>query len=144
MASLSIPSVPGNERLAADQVLSLLEKLDLDAALRKRIETAVAETVMNAIEHGNQFNARLAAQIDILAGEQRLTIKIADRGGGREDRDYVIPDLYAKLHGEQSPRGWGLFLIKNMVDEFHETQDGETHAVELIFNIRIEKNDPSL
>jgi len=35
----------------------------------------------------------------------------------------VTPDLEAKMAGEQSPRGWGQFLIQNMVDEMHVYQD---------------------
>ncbi len=27
-----------------------------------------------------------------------------------------MPDLDAKLEGRQKPRGWGLFLIRHMVD----------------------------
>jgi hypothetical protein len=27
-----------------------------------------------------------------------------------------MPDLDAKLEGKQKPRGWGLFLIRHMVD----------------------------
>jgi anti-sigma regulatory factor (Ser/Thr protein kinase) len=32
----------------------------------------------------------------------------------------------------QSPRGWGLFLIKNLVDEMQVTSDETHHTVELI------------
>ena len=34
------------------------------------------------------------------------------------------PDLEAKLAGEQKPRGWGLFLIQNMVDDVRVASDG--------------------
>ena len=30
--------------------------------------------------------------------------------------DAEMPDLDAKLEGRQKPRGWGLFLIRHMVD----------------------------
>ena len=45
------------------------------------------------------------------------------------------PDLEAKLAGLQRPRGWGLFLIKNMVDEAHESTDGELHTLELVMRL---------
>jgi hypothetical protein len=32
----------------------------------------------------------------------------------------------------QRPRGWGLFLIKNMVDEINETTDEDRHTLELV------------
>ena len=42
-----------------------------------------------------------------------------------------MPDLEAKLAGLQRARGWGLFLIKEMVDSAHETSDGKLHTLEL-------------
>ena len=38
-------------------------------------------------------------------------------------------DLDAKLDGDQSPRGWGLFLIRNMVDAMDVTEIDIDHAV---------------
>jgi anti-sigma regulatory factor (Ser/Thr protein kinase) len=36
-----------------------------------------------------------------------------------------MPDLDAKLEGRQKPRGWGLFLIRHMVDAMDvSTADG--------------------
>ena len=49
------------------------------------------------------------------------------------------PDLDAKLAGLQSSRGWGLFLIQNMVDELHVSSDDRHHTVELIMNRGEEK-----
>jgi hypothetical protein len=46
-----------------------------------------------------------------------------------------VPDLEAKLAGMQSPRGWGLFLIQNMVDEMNVTGDEHHHTVELILHL---------
>ena len=51
---------------------------------------------------------------------------------GRELEWPETPDLAAKLDGAQTPRGWGLFLIKSMVDEMNVTGDERHHTVELI------------
>ena len=40
-------------------------------------------------------------------------------------------DLEAKLAGLQSPRGWGLFLIKNLVDDMRVSAEDGRHTVEL-------------
>jgi len=45
-------------------------------------------------------------------------------------------DLEAKLEGRQSPRGWGLFLIQNMVDEVRTEGDGQRHTLELIVHLK--------
>ena len=46
------------------------------------------------------------------------------------------PDLAAKLSGEQKPRGWGLFLIQNMVDEMNVESDESHHTIELVMHLR--------
>jgi anti-sigma regulatory factor (Ser/Thr protein kinase) len=35
----------------------------------------------------------------------------------------------------QTPRGWGLFLIQNMVDETHITSDDVHHTVALVMHL---------
>ncbi len=42
------------------------------------------------------------------------------------------PDLEAQLAELQTPGGWGLLLIKNMVDDMHVISDETHHTVELI------------
>jgi anti-sigma regulatory factor (Ser/Thr protein kinase) len=96
-----------------------------------RLQTAVAEATMNAIEHGNQFNPHLRVAIQVLQTSRKLIVRITDHGGGRPVPDAVPPNLEAKLEGLQSPRGWGLFLIQNMVDQMQTTTDETHHTVEL-------------
>jgi hypothetical protein len=45
------------------------------------------------------------------------------------------PDLEAKLAGLQSPRGWGLFLMRNLVDKVSITGDDHHHVIELIMHL---------
>ena len=59
-----------------------------------------------------------------------MSVEITDRGGGRH-QPADIPDLDLKLAGLQTPRGWGLFLIQNLVDTLEERTDGERHTVRL-------------
>ena len=62
-------------------------------------------------------------------------VAITDHGGGREIPEAEEPDLEAKLEGLQKPRGWGLFLIKNMVDDVRISSDGSHHTVELVMRL---------
>ena len=43
-----------------------------------------------------------------------------------------MPDLDAKLAGLQSPRGWGLFLMRELVDEVRTRDSAGGHTVELV------------
>jgi anti-sigma regulatory factor (Ser/Thr protein kinase) len=72
----------------------------------------------------------------MLLSDTRLAVRIADFGTDQVTPEYEEPDIDAKLEGKQSPRGWGLFLIKNMVDEINVTTDKTLHTVELILNLK--------
>jgi anti-sigma regulatory factor (Ser/Thr protein kinase) len=77
----------------------------------------------------------------VTASDRFVKIVITDRGGGLPIPEAKHPDLEAKLAGLQSPRGWGLFLIKNMVDDMKVISDDTHHTVELIFNLKGETDD---
>jgi serine phosphatase RsbU (regulator of sigma subunit)/anti-sigma regulatory factor (Ser/Thr protein kinase) len=135
LAQFSFPSEPGGERRAALQVLESLNSLDLPESRRKRLETAVAEATLNAMEHGNHYQEDLPVEIRVFTRQDQLVVRIKDQGIGNSIPDSTQPDLNAKLAGEQSPRGWGLYLIKNMVDELHTAQDETHHIVDLIIKL---------
>jgi len=90
---------------------------------------------MNAMEHGNRYQSDLPVEISVCTSGDLLSIFIIDQSGDQPIPVHVEPDLEAKLDGQQSPRGWGLFLIENMVDELHVYRDKKHHTVELIFRI---------
>src|SRR5215208_6496712 len=119
LAELSLPSEPGNERQAMQEVARAVSGLGLPERTLERLKTAVAEATMNAMEHGNRYIPEVPVKIEVWFLEKRLLVRIIDRGGSPPPSPNAteVPDLEAKLEGMQTPRGWGLFLIKNMVDE---------------------------
>jgi anti-sigma regulatory factor (Ser/Thr protein kinase) len=135
LAELSIPSEPGNERRATEEVARAVSGLGLSERTLERLKTAVAEATMNAMEHGNRYRAELSVLIKVSVSEADLSVKITDEGSGPPVFDAETPDLEAKLEGMQTPRGWGLFLIKNMVDDMNVTGDEHHHTVELILHL---------
>lgn len=132
LEEFSLESAPGNERRAVQKVAEAIEKAGLLEKRIERLKTAVAEATMNAMEHGNHYDPDLEVKIAVQASAGALSVRITDHGGNQEIPEHTNPDLDAKLAGTQSPRGWGLFLIKNMVDKMHVTSDGDYHVVELI------------
>jgi serine phosphatase RsbU (regulator of sigma subunit)/anti-sigma regulatory factor (Ser/Thr protein kinase) len=131
LAEFTVPSVEGNERLAIDRVSETLSD-HLEPVQMERLKTAVGETVMNALEHGNQFDPSLEAEVQVFASSSLIRVRVADFGGGNELPEAATPDLEAKIAGDQSPRGWGLFLIEKMVDEVKRVTEGEKRIVELV------------
>jgi serine phosphatase RsbU (regulator of sigma subunit)/anti-sigma regulatory factor (Ser/Thr protein kinase) len=134
LAKFAISSEEGNERIAIAKVTAAVDELGLEPARLERLKTAVGETVMNAIEHGNENRSELDVDVQVCANEDSVSVLVSDQGGDRMIPEATVPDLEAKLAGEQTPRGWGLFLIEKMVDEVRSTSDGATHTIELVMN----------
>ncbi len=135
LAELSVPSEPGNERRAMEEVAGTVGGLGLPERALERLKTAVAEATMNAMEHGNGYREEAPVLIEVAASDAELSVKITDEGSGPPTFDPQTPDLEAKLEGTQTARGWGLFLIKSMVDEMNVTGDRGHHTVELILRL---------
>ncbi len=135
LATHQIPSETGNERLAMSYVAKTVQAFHLSEQRLEQLGTAVAEATMNAMEHGNHYDPEIPVTLQIRSSDKALAIRISDKGGNGKWpalEKYETTDIEAKLAELQSPRGWGLFLIQNMVDEMHVFSDAETHTIELI------------
>jgi serine/threonine-protein kinase RsbW len=133
LASFALASVPGSERVALAQVADSVADLNLPPGRLDKLKTAVGEATMNAIEHGNDNRPDLVVVIEVFYTGTEVIVTITDHGGcgpGWAD-DAEIPDLDRKLSGDQGPRGWGLFLIRHMVDGMKVTAEGEHRTVRL-------------
>jgi serine phosphatase RsbU (regulator of sigma subunit)/anti-sigma regulatory factor (Ser/Thr protein kinase) len=130
-AEFSVDSQPGNERDVIQQVEGALRNVDLSQEQMERLKTAVGEAAMNAMEHGNQYNPDLPISVHVVASEEAVKVTIIDHGSQHSFPDPETPDIEAKLAGLQSSRGWGLFLIKNMVDDLNVSGDENHNKVEL-------------
>jgi len=139
--TFSLPSEPGNERLALARVAGTVKDLGLSEARLEKLKTAVAEATMNAIEHGNGNHAEIPVEVEVSQDGDEIIVAISDQGGEATAGDAQAgdaqagsapaeePDLLKKLDGAQSPRGWGLFLIRNMVDAMDITTNGQRHTI---------------
>lgn len=134
MTSFNVASDEGNEVVAIKQVVDAVGSLGLEPLKLDRLKTAVGETVMNAIEHGNQFRTDLDVGVEVRATDAAIRVRVSDHGADKPMPDVETPDLEAKLAGEQTPRGWGLFLIEKMVDEVWADNVDGRHVVELVMN----------
>ena len=132
ITAFSIPGEEGNERLAMDRVAAAIADLGLRPARFERLKTAVSEATMNAIEYGSQGRAEVPVDVVVETTTDAIVVRITDRAlSGAVPSDAEAPDIELKLAGEQKPRGWGLFLIRNMVDSMDVTSDGSTQTLTL-------------
>ena len=134
--TFTVASEPGNEREVMERVCATVEELAITPERLERLRTAVSEATMNAIEHGNRNRSDLLVEVRVFASEQALVVRITDQGsGGPVPESVAEPDIDAKVRGEQSPRGWGLLLIRSMVDDMRIFEDERHHAVDLVLRM---------
>jgi serine/threonine-protein kinase RsbW len=80
-----------------------------------RFGMAVRETVVNAVVHGNRYNARKKVYLRIAADKDRLTVTVTDEGEGFQVENLPNPVTEENIL-QQSGRG--IFLVRAFVDEF--------------------------
>jgi anti-sigma regulatory factor (Ser/Thr protein kinase) len=138
LLDLEIPGEIGNERIAMDRVAAVVAPLALPSERLDRLRTAVSEAAMNAIEHGSKGRADVPIRVRVTTSEGLLQVRVMDArlGGAVPLGTAEIPDLEAKLAGEQKPRGWGLFLIEAMVDDLAVEQTPEGQEVVLTLDLK--------
>jgi serine phosphatase RsbU (regulator of sigma subunit)/CHASE1-domain containing sensor protein/anti-sigma regulatory factor (Ser/Thr protein kinase) len=141
LADFTLPSEPGNERLAMEKVADAIRGVPLSGQRLARLKTAVAESTMNAMEHGNRYDPKVPVRIQVCLLKERLLVRIIDRGSGPlSSLTAKGPDLEAKLEGAQTARGWGVFLIERMVDEVRVSGNPDHHTVELVMRLEAGKD----
>lgn len=129
----------GGERAAIDRVRTAVAPLGLEERRLDALATAVGEATMNAMEHGSGYAADKPVDVVVTASTDDVRVAITDLGSGLENTEVEMPDIDAKIRGEQSPRGWGLFLVRSLVDHVDETTDGGRHTVTLTMRLHAEE-----
>jgi serine/threonine-protein kinase RsbW len=101
------------------------------------LKTAVSEACINAMEHGNRLDENLGVIVTLQMSVESLEVKIADFGSGVKNEMHV-PDIDKKMHGEESPRGMGMFLIQALVDEVEYVSEGQGSYARLVVRLNAE------
>ena len=101
--------------VAEEAVLREAKELGFDEDDLHRIGMSVRECMVNAVVHGNRYNARKKVRLTITRAPDRLAIVIADEGEG-----FDLNSLPDPLANENLLRhsGRGLLLIQAFMDEF--------------------------
>ncbi len=117
MVEVHLPNELGYEKIAMEAAAATAKMLGFSPDRVDDLRTAVSEACINAIEHGPKQQRTERLLITLKAGEGELQVEVHDTGD-----PYTIPhkrpNLKRKMEGGSPPRGWGLFLIRNLVDKF--------------------------
>lgn len=131
-----LPSRLGYEKVAMSTAASVAKLMGFREERIEDLKTAVAEACINAIEHGNRLNEGLSVGVVLSAGEDALEVKVIDDGKGLKSLPRK-PDIDKKIHGEEDPRGMGMFLIQALVDEAEWVagSNGKSSYVRLVIRL---------
>jgi serine/threonine-protein kinase RsbW len=105
----------GFEKVAMECSASVAKRMGFTQDRIEDLKTAVAEACLNAIEHGNKLDTSTKVGITLTIEESRLQVSVKDQGKGIEEAP--TPSIENKIQGKDKPRGWGIFLIKSLVNE---------------------------
>jgi serine/threonine-protein kinase RsbW len=131
-----LPTKMGYEKVAMSTASAVAKLMGFPEDRVEDLKTAVAEACINAIEHGNRLNEKLSVDVVLHAGADALEVKVIDDGTGIKKRP-AKPDIDRKMHGEEDPRGMGMFLIQALVDEAEWVagSDGKSSYVRLVIKL---------
>jgi serine/threonine-protein kinase RsbW len=101
--------------VAEAEVLRLADGAGMSEEEQHRLGMAVRESMVNAVVHGNRYNAHKKVGVKIALQPDRLTVKIEDEGEGFELQS--VPDPLAEENLLRQS-GRGILLIQAFVDQF--------------------------
>src|SRR3990172_2245048 len=120
-----IPAILGYEKVAMDSAAAVARLMNFHESRVEDLKTAISEACTNAIEHGNRLRKNTMVLLTLKIREKSLEVNVRDQGRGFQ-KMVPIPSIDAQLNDCEDNRGWGVFLIKNLVDkvEFMKIPDG--------------------
>jgi anti-sigma regulatory factor (Ser/Thr protein kinase) len=129
----SIPSTLGGERAIAEEIGAWIEESWPETNIREDVQSAMAEAIINAVEHGNEL--RQSTYVAVLAqiGSRLAVCKVYDEGGGYFPSASKEEEEMAKRRESDDPRGWGLLIIDSLADYWATGRDERGFYTELYF-----------
>jgi serine/threonine-protein kinase RsbW len=128
--ALTIPRSLDDLNLAtttAQWVCQGLYKPKLNADIAHAVELCVSESCTNAIKHGGDFVSADNVVIIFLVSKDKLIIQVRDEGPGFNFNDLPLPDFDSHPEG-----GYGIFIIKSMMDEVSYTKNDNYNVLTMI------------
>jgi len=128
--TLTLPMLPDMEIAASRTVTALAEFMEMTPDRVDEVRMAVLEACINAFEHSGSEDGKVSLTFSVLgegAEPEKLQIRIEDSGVGFDPAEVQEPNIQDKLKAE-SKRGWGLKIIRGLMDEvdIRSNNDGTT------------------
>jgi serine/threonine-protein kinase RsbW len=121
--SMSIPVAPEMEIVATAQAAALGEYLAMTRDKIDEVKLALVEACINAFEHADCRDEQLHLTFRLgqePKGREWLEVEVLDKGKGF-DKAMVEEPSIEKSFASHRKRGWGLQIIKSLMDEVQIT-----------------------
>lgn len=134
LVELKLPNILGSEKVAIEKAATIAEKMGFSMDKIEDLKTAIAEACINAIEHGNKFDENTQVGITFASDDTSLQVVVHDEGDGIDPKK--IPKDRLDKDGLPRRRGYGVFLISNLVNEFSiEKKPGKGNNVKMLIHL---------
>ena len=122
---LKLPILKDMELVATHTSDVVSKHMNLSEEKSAEVSMALIEACINAFEHSKTEEGQV--EINFAIEENTLVIKVTDQGVGFDSNTVKIPKIEQKIKSDHK-RGWGLQLIKELMDtvEFESTDEGTT------------------
>ena len=130
---LRIPARPVFVGVARTVVVSAATTIaDLDEERLEDLRIAVSEACTNAVEANDERGESDSVTIQCLLDTDRFEVRIEDRGAGLDTADAAARRDLRALAEAAAERGWGIQLIRALVDDVEFVSAGTGTAVRLV------------
>jgi serine/threonine-protein kinase RsbW len=134
LLELHLPNILGAEKEAIKKAVTIAEKMGFARDRIEDLKTALAEACINAIEHGNKFDQNKKVRVTLAANDNSLQVIVHDEGDGIDPKK--IPMKRVRDDGLPCRRGYGVFLISNLMNEFYfEKNPGKGNNVKMLMHL---------
>ena len=132
---VNLPNEIGYERIAMACSASFAKIVGFIPERIEDLKTVVSEACLNAIEHGNKGDPDARVNITMHYKENAITVSVMDEGTGVE-KIPAEPDILKKIEKLETPRGLGIFLIKQLADQVDLNQMTKNgHVIRMVIRM---------
>ena len=137
LVEVKLPNTLGAEKVAIKKAVTIAKEMGFSKDRIEDLKTAIGEACINAIEHGNKFNKNTKVGVTFSADDSTLQVVVHDEGDGVDLNK--IPQNRIAEDGLPRRRGYGVFLISNLVNEFTiDNKPGEGNNVKMLIHLNEE------
>ncbi len=133
---LVLPMLPDKELEAGEQASEIAIEASMDPDRIDELRLAVQEAFINASEHSGASDGRVYVSLALMGGGDRAeVVQVTVRDTGVGFPEPVLRGTMRNEEGRPRKRGWGLTLIRRLVDEV-EIESG-THGTVVVMRKKI-------